>query len=77
MYQLHEDLTNAPQNVGETFDAIKDQYDPWKPFFESVLEKHVPKMKMRVGQKDAPYRTEEWKMEGRNKKKYVQLFAQN
>ena len=45
MYQLHEDLTNAPQNVGETFDAIKDQYDPWKPFFESVLEKHVPKMK--------------------------------
>ena len=34
-------------------------------------------MKMRVGQKDAPYRTEEWKMEGRNKRKYVQLFAQN
>ena len=29
----------------------------------------MPKMKMRVGQKDAPYRTEEWKMEGRNKRK--------
>ena len=45
--------------------------------FESVLEEHVPKMKMRVGQKDAPYKTEEWKMEGKNKSKYVQLFAQN
>ena len=35
MDQLNEDLANAPWNVGETFDAIKDQYDPWKPFFES------------------------------------------
>ena len=27
--------------------------------FERVLEEHMPKMKMRVGQKDAPYWTEE------------------
>ena len=32
--QLNEDLANAPQTVGKTFDAIKDQYDPWKPFLK-------------------------------------------
>ena len=34
MDQLNEDLANAPQTVRKTFDAIKDQYDPWKPFLK-------------------------------------------
>ena len=30
----NEDLGNAPRTVGETFDAIEDQHDPWKPFLK-------------------------------------------
>ena len=77
MDQLNEDLASAPWTVGETFDAIEDQYGTWKTIFESVLDKHMPKKKMRVRQKDVPYMTEEWKMAIRNKRKYAQLFAQN
>ncbi|KAL9964953.1 hypothetical protein ACROYT_G028670 [Oculina patagonica] len=75
--QLNEDLASAPWIVGETFDAIEDQYDAWKTIFESVLDKHMPKKKMRVRQKDVPYMTEKWKMAIRNKRKYAQMFAQN
>lgn len=47
--------------------------------FLSVLDKHMPEMKVRARQKDAPYMTKEWKMAIRNKflKEYAQLFAQN
>ena len=31
--QLNGDLANAPWTVGETFDAIEDQYDAWKTIF--------------------------------------------
>ena len=75
--QLNEDLANAPWTVGETRNAIVDQYDAWKTIFESVLDKHMPKKKMRVRQKDLPHMTEEWQMAIRNKRKYAQLFAQN
>lgn len=75
--QLNEDLVGAPWIVGETFVAFEDQYDAWKTIFESVLDKHMPKKKMGVRQKDVPYMTEDWKMEIRNKRKYAQLFAQN
>ena len=51
--------------------------DGMETIFESVLDKHVPKMKMRVRQKDAAYVTEEWKVAIRNKRKYAQLLAQN
>ena len=44
--------------------------------FESVVDKHMPKMKIRVRQKDVAYVTEEWKMATRNKRRYAQLFAQ-
>ena len=30
--------------------------------FLSVLDKHMPEMKVRARQKDAPYMTKEWKM---------------
>ena len=72
--QLNEDLVNAPWIFGETFDAIEDQYDAWKPIFESVLDKHMPKKKMRVRQKDVPYMTEDLKMAIRKKRKYAQLL---
>ena len=75
--QLNDDLVNAPWIVGETFDAIEDQYDACKTIFESILDKHMPKKKMRVRQQDVPYMTEDWKMEIRNKRKYAQMFAQN
>lgn len=75
--QLNEDLANAPWTVGETRNAIVDQYDAWKTIFESVLDKHMPKKKMKVRQKDVPHMTEEWQMAIRNKRKYAQLFAQN
>ena len=35
--------------------------------FLSVLDKHMPEMKVRARQKDAPYMTKEWKMAIRNK----------
>ena len=73
--QLNEDLANTPWTVGETRNAIVDQYDALKTIFESVLDKHMPKKKKR--QKDVPHMTEEWKMAIRNKRKYAQLFAQN
>ena len=75
--QLNEDLANTPWTVGETLNAIVDQYDAWKTIFESVLDKYTPKKKMRVRQKDVPRMTEEWQMAIRNKRKYAQLFAQN
>ena len=75
--QLNEDLANTPWTVGETLNAIVDQYDAWKTIFESVLDKYTPKKKMRVRQKDVPHMTEEWQMAIRNKRKYAQLFAQN
>ena len=75
--QLNEDLANTPWTVGETLNAIVDQYDAWKTIFESVLDKYTPKKKMRVRQKDVPHMTEEWQMAIRNKGKYAQLFAQN
>lgn len=74
--QLNEDLANTPWTVGETLNAIVDQYDAWKTIFESVLDKYMPK-KMRVRQKDVPHMTEEWQMAIRHKGKYAQLFAQN
>lgn len=75
--QLNEDLANTPWTVGETLNAIVDQYDAWKTIFESVLDKYMPKKKMRVRQKDVPHMTEEWQMAIWNKGKYAQLFAQN
>ena len=75
--QLNEDLANTPWTVGETLNAIVDQYDAWKNIFESVLDKYMPKKKMRVRQKDVPHMTEEWQMAIRHKGKYAQLFAQN
>ena len=75
--QLNEDLANAPWTVGETRNAIVDQYGAWKTIFESELDKYMPKKKMRVRQKDVPHMTEEWQMAIRNKRKYAQLFAQN
>ena len=45
--------------------------------FLKVYWKNMCQKLRKSGQKDEPYRTEEWKMEGRNKRKYVQLFAQN
>ena len=69
--QLNEDLVRAPWIVGETFDAIDDQYDAWTTIFESVLDKHMPKKKMRVRQKDVPYMTDDWKMAIRKKRKYA------
>ena len=45
--------------------------------FESVLDKHMPKKKMRVRQKDVPYMTDDWKMAIRKKKEICKLFAQN
>ena len=75
--QLNEDLANAPWTVGETRNAIVDQYDAWKTIFESELDKYMPKKKMRVRQKDVTHMTEEWQMAIRNKRKYAQLFAQN
>ena len=75
--QLNKDLDRAPWIVGETFDAIDDQYDAWTTIFESALDKHMPKKKMRVRQKDVPYMTDDWKMAIRKKRKYAQLFAQN
>ena len=75
--QLNEDLANTPWTVGETLNAIVNQYDAWKTIFESVLDKYMPKKKMRGRQKDVPHMTEEWQMAIRNKRKYAQLFAQN
>jgi len=44
--QLNEDLVRAPWIVGETLDAIDDQYDAWTTIFESVLDKNMPEKKM-------------------------------
>ena len=59
------------------YDSVDEQYDIWKTIFESVLDKHMPKKKMRVRDKDIPYMTEEWKKAIKNKRKYAQVFARS
>lgn len=49
--QLNDDLFNAPWIVGETFDAIEDQYDAWKTIFESILEKICRKRRRKLDSK--------------------------
>jgi len=56
--ELNKDLACAPWNIVEMYDSVDEQYDTWKTIFESVLDKHMPKKKMRVREKDIPYMTE-------------------
>ena len=59
--KLNDDSVNAAWIVRDTFDAIEDEYDAWKTIFGSILDRHMPKTKMRVRQQDLPYMTEDWK----------------
>ena len=56
---LNENLATAPWSVGEIFDSPDDQYDFWFALFESILDNHASRKKMRVGDKDVPYMTNE------------------
>lgn len=45
--------------VGEIFDSTDDQYEFWFALFESILDEHAPRKKMRIRDKDMPYMTNE------------------
>ena len=55
MELLDENLATGPWSVGEIFDSPGDQYEFWFALFESVLEEHASKTKMRVRDKGVPY----------------------
>ena len=74
---LNQNLATAPWSVGEIFDSPDDQYDFWFALFESILDEHAPRKKMRVRDKDVPYMTNEWKRAIKNKRKYAKMYARN
>ena len=48
---------NVPWGVGEIFDTPEDQYEYWSALFESSLDEHAPKKRMRVREKEVPYKS--------------------
>ena len=56
---LNENLATAPWSVGEIFDPPDDQYEFWFALFESILDEHAPRKKMRIRDKDLPFMTNE------------------
>ena len=72
---LNENLATAPWSVGEIFDPPDDQYEFWFALFESILDEHATRKKMRVRDKDVSYMTNEWKRAIKNKRKYAKMYT--
>jgi hypothetical protein len=72
-----QDIISAPWHVAEIFETLDEQYEYWTMLYESIVDDHAPKKRMRVRAKDVLYMTDGWKQAIREKRKFTKRYGKH
>ena len=75
--ELKKDMEQTAWLLDNSDVSVDEQYTHWLSEFNSILDKHMPKRRMKVRKRDAPYMTAEWKAAIRKKRKYAKKFKRD